>query len=199
VAERPVVPVAWAALALALLAAGRRLAWPDLLLESYIAAALAFLHTWFANFPAEDTIGGVSARLPVAAAVAALLYAGEFLAVRGSRTRAYYSALATLLVAGLLWREVSGSVLTVSWGIQGLLLLAAGFPARERPLRLAGLGLLLYCILKLLIYDLRHLETLYRILSFIVLGVILLGVSWIYTRFRDSVRRGLFRADGPGA
>jgi len=90
-----------------------------------------------------------------------------------------------------LWYEVSGSVMTVALGVQGLVLLAAGFPAHERPLRLAGLALLLFCISKLFGYDLRHLETLYRILSFVALGVILLGVSWIYTRFRETIRRGL--------
>jgi uncharacterized membrane protein len=49
--------------------------------------------------------------------------------------------------------------------------------------------LLLICILKLFLYDLRNLETLYRILSFMALGLILLGVSWIYTRFREKVKR----------
>jgi uncharacterized membrane protein len=38
---------------------------------------------------------------------------------------------------------------------------------------------------------LRNLETLPRIFSFIVLGLLLVGVSWIYTRFRDQVRRYL--------
>jgi uncharacterized membrane protein len=52
--------------------------------------------------------------------------------------------------------------------------------------------LLLFCISKLFVYDLRHLETVYRILSFVALGVILLGVSAIYTRFRESIRRGFF-------
>jgi hypothetical protein len=153
--------------------------------EGYFAAALAFLHVWTVNFPAP-------ARLATTVAVVALLYSAEFLAARGSRARAFFSVLATLLVVGLLWYEVSGSLLTVAWGLQGLLLLAAGFPAHERPLRLAGLALLLFCISKLFIYDLRHLETLYRILAFVALGVILLGVSWIYTRFRDTIRRGLF-------
>jgi uncharacterized membrane protein len=120
-----------------------------------------------------------------------VFYTAEFLTPRASRARAFFSALATLLLAGLLWREVSGSVLTVAWGIQGLVLLAAGFPACERPLRLAGLALLLFCISKLFLYDLRHLETLYRILSFLTLGLILVGVSWIYTRFRDAIRREL--------
>jgi len=41
------------------------------------------------------------------------------------------------------------------------------------------------------VWDLRHLETLPRILSFFVLGLLLVGVSWIYTRFRDRVQRYL--------
>jgi len=33
------------------------------------------------------------------------------------------------------------------------------------------------------------LETLYRIMSFIALGIILVAVSWIYTRFRTRIER----------
>jgi uncharacterized membrane protein len=58
-------------------------------------------------------------------------------------------------------------------------------------LRLSGLGLLLFCILKLFVYDLSSLDTVPRIFSFIVLGLILVAVSWIYTRFRDRVQRFL--------
>jgi uncharacterized membrane protein len=74
-------------------------------------------------------------------------------------------------------------------GSGGLALLACGFALRERVLRLQGLAVLLICILKLFLYDLRNLETLPRILSFIALGAIMLGVSWIYTRFRDHVKK----------
>jgi uncharacterized membrane protein len=69
--------------------------------------------------------------------------------------------------------------------------LASGFPLRDRVLRLSGLALLLACILKLFVWDLRHLETLPRILSFLVLGLFLVAVSWIYTRFRERVQRYL--------
>ena len=103
--------------------------------------------------------------------------------------RSGYSLLGTVLLSLLLYKEISGSLLTVAWGLQGLLLLVSGFPARERVLRLSGLALLLGCILKLFFYDLRNLETLPRIFSFMVLGVILIGVSWVYTRFRERVRR----------
>jgi hypothetical protein len=101
------------------------------------------------------------------------------------------SLLALLLLTTIVYFEVSGSYRTVVWGMEGVALLTAGLGMRERTLRLEGLFLLLACILKLFLYDLRNLETIYRILSFIVLGIILLGVSWIYTRFRDRLQQYL--------
>jgi uncharacterized membrane protein len=49
--------------------------------------------------------------------------------------------------------------------------------------------MLLVCIAKLFFYDLRNLETMYRILSFLGLGVILLLVSWTYTRFKAKLQK----------
>ena len=102
-----------------------------------------------------------------------------------------FSLLATVLLAVLLHYEVSGALLTVAWGMEGVALMLAGFSLRERAMRLSGLTLLAVCIGKLFFHDLRHLDTPHRILSFILLGLFLLGVSWIYTRFRDAIRRYL--------
>jgi len=100
-----------------------------------------------------------------------------------------YSIALALVAAVMLREQVSGRMLTVSWSLEGIVLLAAGFAVRERMLRLSGLTLLLLCIGKVFFFDLRNLETMYRILSFIGLGVVLLAVSWIYTRFKDELRR----------
>ena len=109
----------------------------------------------------------------------------------GSLHRMYDSLLATLLLGALIFHEVSGSVLSVAWAVEAVALLAAGFPLRDRVLRLSGLALFLVCTLKLFFWDLRNLETLPRIVSFIVLGLLLVAVSWVYTRFRDQVQRFL--------
>jgi hypothetical protein len=98
------------------------------------------------------------------------------------------AAAGAIGLAALLYQEFPGSVRTVAWGVQGLALLMAGLPLRERALRLTGLAVLLVCILKLFVYDLSYLETLPRIFSFIALGLILVGVSWIYTHFRERLR-----------
>ncbi len=55
--------------------------------------------------------------------------------------------------------------------------------------RLSGLALLLGCIAKLFLWDLGNLDWLPRIFRFIVLDLLLVGVCWVYTRFRDRVRR----------
>ena len=98
---------------------------------------------------------------------------------------------ATALLAALLYREVRPSMVTLALGLQGLALMFTGLVARERVLRLSGLALLLGCILKLFIYDLRELEALARIMSFVILGLILLAISWTYTRYRTQIQKFL--------
>jgi predicted membrane protein DUF2339 len=175
----------WAPFALALFYAGLRWNLPDLRWQAYAIAALAALQCLYIN------IVGAEQAVLAASVVIACLFAGQILAPRAGRARIFFALLATALTTVLLYFESSGSMLTVAWGIEGVVLLAAGFVLRDRLLRLPGLALLLGCILKLFVWDLRHLDTLPRIFSFIVLGLILVGVSWIYSRFREAVSRML--------
>jgi hypothetical protein len=188
--------VGWALFALVLIAAGQRWNIADLRLQSYAIAALAFWRSWSTDFWEPGDFSAMAGRIATGTFVIACFFAAQLLIPQMQdeklrRGRMFYSLLATVLLTILLYHEVSGSFLTIAMGAEGLLLLAAGFPLRDRTLRLSGLTLFMVCILKLFVYDLRNLETLYRILSFIVLGVILVGVSWVYTRFRDRVKRYL--------
>ncbi len=181
----------WSAFAVFVLLAGRRMDNRDLCRQSYVVAGLAFLRGMISSFNAPESLSGSAGRIGVAAFVIACLYAAQLIAQRDSRPRVYFSLLATVLLSVLLEREVSGGMLTVAWGLEGIALLIAGFPLRDRALRLSGLFLFLVCVLKLFLYDLRNLETMNRILSFIVLGLLLIGVSWLYTRFRDRIQKFL--------
>jgi uncharacterized membrane protein len=128
--------------------------------------------------------------LPIALTIACF-WAAMLRREIGSLHRMYDSLLATLLLGALIFHEVTGSVLTVAWGIEAVGLLSAGFALRDRVLRLSGLALFFICTLKLFFWDLGNLERLPRIISFIVLGLLLLAASWVYTRFRDQVQRFL--------
>jgi hypothetical protein len=171
------VAPAWAALALGMIAVGWRR-------QGYIVAGFAFVRCWAMNFQSPQWF-------VTATATIACLFAAQFLSGRGGRARLYLSVLATTLATALIGDRASGSVLTVAWGSEGAVLLASGFPLRDRVLRISGLALLFLCIFKLFLWDLRQLDTLPRIFSFLVLGLILVGVSWVYTRFRGHVARYL--------
>jgi uncharacterized membrane protein len=195
--------IGWAVLGLVLLAIGTRLGNFALRMQSYILAVIAFGRAWDFNLSVEGQVAGLPLRIVTAAAVIASFYAAELLAPRASANlapgeelqgfeayaRFLFSWLGTLLLAALLFHEVSDKMRTVAWGIQGLGLLFAGFPLRERPMRFAGLLLLLVCVLKLFVWDLRNLDMPFRVLSFIVLGLILIGVSFFYSRFRGRISR----------
>lgn len=205
---RTLAVVGWAILGLILLYFGLRQNSRDLRWQSYVLAAATFFRCWATNFTIPESLAGLSIRLFTGAAVIASLYAAQFLSPRHPEeaqlagqglkrwlgwidlnARSVFAVLASVLLAALLYYEVSARLLTIAWALEGVMLLAVGFPARERILRLFGLVLLLACIVKVFAYDLRELETLFRILSFIVLGLLLLGVSLIYTRYKDQLRR----------
>ena len=72
--------------------------------------------------------------------------------------------------------------LSVVWGLYASGLLIAGQVRRLVLLRVMGLALLSLTILKAFFWDLSSLDRVYRIISFIMLGAILLVVSYFYQR-----------------
>jgi uncharacterized membrane protein len=78
--------------------------------------------------------------------------------------------------------------LSIYWILYAILLLAVGIIKKARYIRLGGLFLLSFAIVKLFIYDLWGLGTLYRIISSMTLGVVLLAVSYAYQRFKDQIK-----------
>jgi hypothetical protein len=92
------------------------------------------------------------------------------------------------LVTAFIVVEASGTALTVWLSIEGLAVITLGLQARERFARLFGLLLLSFCVLKIFFYDLRGLTGLPRIFSFVVLGLVLIAVSYGYTRFKERLK-----------
>ncbi len=72
--------------------------------------------------------------------------------------------------------------LTLSWGLYASVLLTVGFWRRSRGMRLTALGLFGVISLKLLLIDMSTVEQIYRIASFFVLGVLMIGASYLYHR-----------------
>ena len=68
------------------------------------------------------------------------------------------------------------------WLIYGAVLMAVGFRKRSAFVRWQSLILIAFTICKVFLYDFSQLGGSYRIVSFIALGAVLLGISFIYQR-----------------
>jgi len=82
--------------------------------------------------------------------------------------------------AEIRWKTQVG--LSVLWTLYAAATLAWGFVRRSTALRYAALGLFGLVIVKVFVVDLASVKTLYRMLSFLILGVALLLVGLLYQK-----------------
>jgi uncharacterized membrane protein len=71
------------------------------------------------------------------------------------------------------------------------LIILFALAVNERSFRLTGLGLLLLCVAKVMALDAWGLQPRDRYITFILVGVALLLVSFLYSRYRDTIRQYL--------
>jgi uncharacterized membrane protein len=84
-------------------------------------------------------------------------------------------------------RNLQQLMLSGVWLLYSVCLMAFGIWRSLRSLRTVAFVLFGITILKIFGYDLSFLETLYRIFSFLGLGLILLAVSYAYQRYRGII------------
>ena len=95
------------------------------------------------------------------------------------------------LIAILIAFEFRTGMITLGWIALGLAAFLAALPIGERSYRLAGLGLLLFGLAKIVLVDIWSLSTTDRILTLIVTGAVLLLVSFLYSRYRETILKFL--------
>jgi len=91
-------------------------------------------------------------------------------------------------VLGGALRSAQNLSLTALWAVYAVILLVVGIIRRSRPIRLAALGLLAIPIVKVFVYDVFALETVYRIIAFMGLGILLVASGYLYQRYRNVIR-----------
>jgi uncharacterized membrane protein len=133
----------------------------------------------------------------------ALAAAGVALFARGRRPQWYVALLAVLasllafayatlslrrLFQGefiALWRDF-GQLETYAysalWLALGVALLAAGLLLKSQVLRIASAALIVIAVAKVFLFDMSELEGVLRALSFIGLGIVLIGIGLFYQR-----------------
>jgi uncharacterized membrane protein len=77
--------------------------------------------------------------------------------------------------------------LSVYWALYGVFLVVAGFAKRAAAARYAGLALLAVTVAKVLFIDLATVEQLWRVVSFLASGLLLVGTSLVYTKLSPRI------------
>jgi hypothetical protein len=170
----------------------------NLRIAGVIATIITILALWATVLPMTDLAGatGVHSRLLAGIWVAAWL---ALLAAMGRKYSAQlpvgekqlwqgYAWATTLVVTAVCGFEVTNKFLSVAWGVEGVALYLGGFALQSRLARSMGLAVMAVTIAKVYLLDVSQLDKPYQILSFIVLGIILLGIGFLYNRWRQQSR-----------
>jgi uncharacterized membrane protein len=77
---------------------------------------------------------------------------------------------------------------SITWALYAAAVLWAGFWKRRRPIRFAALALFALTAAKLAFIDLAGIEQIYRILSFFILGVLMIASAYLYHKAEGALK-----------
>lgn len=87
----------------------------------------------------------------------------------------------------LLSEKLSVSLVSAAWGVQAFLLIWFGLAKQSRPFRYLGFLLFFLTVGKTLLVDLSEVEKVYRIVSFLASGLLLVAASYFYQRYSSRL------------
>ena len=91
------------------------------------------------------------------------------------------------------WLQLSGSSelykhgLSILWGVFSLLLVIYGIWKKKMHLRITAIALFGITLLKLFFYDLSNLSTIQKTIVFVLVGALLLIVSFLYNKYKNVI------------
>jgi len=113
------------------------------------------------------------------------------LAVIASRPEQVEFFASMILITCMLALKMRSGMITVSWGVEGLLIFSFALLVKEPSFRRTGLGLLFLCIAKLGAWDFWGLQLRDKWITCISLGVALIVVSFLSTSYKEKIRQYL--------
>ncbi len=96
---------------------------------------------------------------------------------------AAFSFLLFVVFIALQWK---GLVVTLLWLLTAVLVFGLGVVKRHSSLRMASILLMGATLLKLVLLDSLVFSTVQKVISYLVLGVLLLVVSYFYQKTRET-------------
>jgi len=202
------VTITWAAEAAAMVWIGvrlvdRRAVIAAMFLFGVVALRLAFSDSLLYDSPGQYALL-FNARFLAFVAVAIALWASAWWLREGTLANATYLAGHAAMLWGLSleaagwagrtaapenFRSVASTAVSVVAAAYALLLVGGGANWKHAPSRFIGMGVIGLVVLKLYLYDVWLLGSFYRMAAFAILGVMLLVMSYLYSRRSASSRK----------
>jgi hypothetical protein len=186
----------FALVAAVLFVLGGRFKNQELLIAAGVYSALSLGYFWVG-----DPMRSPGFYLPNLLAIGALLAQQRFATQFPERFDVPRLGHAIAIVAGgaTLWLFITRSVgevergfyMTASWSVLALVWFGLGILVRERVYRWLGLAVLALALGRVFVIDVWKLETLFRILSFMALGVALLLLGFVYNKYQEKFKEWL--------
>jgi uncharacterized membrane protein len=158
---------------------------PTVLFNLQTLAALfvtgALLLSWHMSRQDRDEPKRTRTRIFAFGVVLVLLWAGSF---EIDRAAVWLTSAGALAARESVVRQVG---LSIFWSIYAVGCVALGFRARVAALRYFGLALFAVTLLKVVLVDLAQVATGFRVLSFMGLGLLLLGTSVLYGKLSPKL------------
>ncbi len=99
----------------------------------------------------------------------------------------YIYLTATVQPVGTALQQYNKAGLTIVWAIAAFLIMWIGMKYKYKPLRIISLALVLLALVKLFLFDIRNISEGGKIAAFILLGVLLLIISFMYQRLKKII------------
>jgi uncharacterized membrane protein len=106
----------------------------------------------------------------------------------------FYASVLWILSSELInWMDIFGYKdsyklgLSIFWGIYALALIILGISRHKKHLRVGAIVLFAATLAKLFLYDIAELGTISKTVVFVSLGILLLIISFLYTKYRNLI------------
>lgn len=92
------------------------------------------------------------------------------------------------------WSRITGTPkidkygLSLFWGLYALFLVGYGIWKSKKAFRIAGIVVLGVTLIKLFFYDIANLGNIIRILLFLAIGALMLLISFLYNKYKDTIK-----------
>ncbi|MFN5346846.1 MAG: DUF2339 domain-containing protein, partial [Bacteroidota bacterium] len=169
----------------------------------FILSALrdSFLDKTLSNYYHKETIN-IWLRYISFILVAITIYASYqnvILDAFKNKTRVYFEIAVHVIILWIAsselinWMDIYNSEqtdklgLSILWGIYSLILITIGIWKKNKSIRIGAIALFGFTLLKLFFYDLSQLNTIDKTIVFVILGVLLLIISFLYNKYKHLI------------